>query len=552
MAIPLPIWAKDLIASYASHSSNQFILHGNVNDRFVVPENRVGSLDDYLFNVILPKFDLILTYDLGDGLRAARGGSVKGIDFQSFVGMKAPRLAIEKITQTLREIAILRKVSREKQSPMTRVAVIIKGAHLVAPCIANSSTNYELSSIVCSIRNWAIETQIVDHDIATFLVADNLNDLHPLLVNNNRTTKIQIPFPTKDDINTLLMVEQAKYFKALRSYSGTESLAGELVGLKLGTVESLLTMKQYKDEAIQPSDLVSLKKQLVESDANGLLQFMECKRTLDDFTQNDAVRDHIRKDMNLWRQGDIQALPMGYGFFAPVGTGKNYLVECIAGEAGVPVVTIGNFRDKYVGNTESNVERIFRFIDALSRCIVFIDEADQTMGKRDSGNSDGGLGGRVYSMWATKMSNPLNRGRILWAQATSRPDLLEIDLKRPGRMDTKFPLLPCINEIDGFPLLNAICRKKGVELPSDAFESLKSLIPQFLTAGAAESLAVKAYRTMKTEKKSPLESVVEAFDGYQPPVPFATLEFQIKLAIAEASDLDFVPKWYRDRYTVKA
>ncbi len=51
----------------------------------------------------------------------------------------------------------------------------------------------------------------------------------------------------------------------------------------------------------------------------------------------------------------------------------------------MPVVKLNNFREKWVGSSEGNLEKIFRLIRALGRCIVFIDEADQTLGRRESG-----------------------------------------------------------------------------------------------------------------------------------------------------------------------
>ena len=117
------------------------------------------------------------------------------------------------------------------------------------------------------------------------------------------------------------------------------------------------------------------------------------------------MKEWIRQDVTLWQQGDISAMPMGYLLCGPVGTGKTYMVECLAGEAGVPVVKFKNFRDKWVGSTEGNLEKIFSLLHALGRCVVFVDEADQALGKRDSGSSDSGVSGRVYSMMAKEMSN---------------------------------------------------------------------------------------------------------------------------------------------------
>jgi len=46
----------------------------------------------------------------------------------------------------------------------------------------------------------------------------------------------------------------------------------------------------------------------------------------------------------------------------------------------LPVVKIKNFRDRWVGSTEGNLEKIFRYYKALDRCYVFVDEADQAFG----------------------------------------------------------------------------------------------------------------------------------------------------------------------------
>ena len=236
---------------------------------------------------------------------------------------------------------------------------------------------------------------------------------------------------------------------------------------------------------------------------------------------------------------------MGYLVCGPVGTGKTFLVNCLAGEAGVPVVKLKNFRDKWVGSTEGNLEKIFRLLHALGRCFVFIDEADQSLGKRDSGNNDSGLSGRVYSMIAQEMSNPANRGAILWILATSRPDLVEVDLKRPGRVDVKIPIFPTTTPAESYDLLRMLARRRGVQLPDPPANGLAERMPIWLTPGAAESLAMKLFREVRTTGAEPAEAAARILEDYQPPVPADVMRFQIELALREASDLDFVPPAFR-------
>ena len=64
----LPAWAVELIELYESNASNQFIVHGDVQDRILIPaalEPRIGDLKSFLLDVLLPRFDVVLSYDLG-------------------------------------------------------------------------------------------------------------------------------------------------------------------------------------------------------------------------------------------------------------------------------------------------------------------------------------------------------------------------------------------------------------------------------------------------------------------------------------------------------
>jgi SpoVK/Ycf46/Vps4 family AAA+-type ATPase len=317
-------------------------------------------------------------------------------------------------------------------------------------------------------------------------------------------------------------------------------VAGALAGSTLAAAEKLLKTKHHADDELTASDLAEVKKQIVEADCRGLVEFVESKKTLDAISGGDAIKAWLRQDIALWEKGDTAALPKGYLLCGPVGTGKSFTVECLAGEAGVPVVKFGNFRDKWVGSTEGNLERIFRLLRALGRCYVFIDEADQSLGKRESGG-DSGVSGRVYSMIAEEMGSSESRGRIIWVLASSRPDLIEVDLKRPGRVDIKIPLLPTADAREGFQLVRFLCRSRGLEIGEDRFAELAPKIPVLLTPGAAETIAVKTYRLMRTKAIDSAAALAECLDQYRPPVSLETIEFQMRLAIAEASDPSFVP-----------
>src|SRR4029077_16526991 len=141
-----------------------------------------------------------------------------------------------------------------------------------------------------------------------------------------------------------------------------------------------------------------------------------------------------------------------------------------------------NFRDRWVGATESNLEKIFAILHALGQVVVFVDEADQATGRRGGGDGDGGLSGRVYSMLAKEMSETRNRGRIIWVFATSRPDLVEVDLKRQGRLDVHIPLFPPQTPEEMRDLLLSVAKKFQFPLGEADIPSL----PKGVTLGGNE------------------------------------------------------------------
>src|SRR5262249_50396690 len=183
----------------------------------------------------------------------------------------------------------------------------------------------------------------------------------------------------------------------------------------------------------------TLKKQLIERQCQGLVEFVEPKWTLDIVVGHEPVKQRLREDAQLLKRGESETLPMGYLVCRAVGTGKTVLAQCMAGEIGVPCLVLKNFRSKYVGETEGNLETVLGVLRAMGPVVVIIDEADAALGDRGQ-EGDSGTSSRVFSMIAAQMGDTRYRGKILWMLLTCRPDLLPIDLKRQGRAEVHIPL----------------------------------------------------------------------------------------------------------------
>ena len=540
-ASTLPSWVNRIVDLYNSHACNQFILTGNTHDLFPgAAREEFVTLTDLIGQNIVPRYNVILTYDIGNGLRIERGGELFGKwSERAEATGRIPRAAIELITLFLRYAANLATLNSNQTR--LKVAVILKDADLFA-----GAGNSDANALTFLVREWSREPLLTRHDIVSFIITENASDLHPLLRQNSQAAQIQVPLPAPAEIEQLLRDAMGKVPAALSELSDElPHTSRQLAGSTLNSILNLLKLKQHQQQPIHHADLARIKAQLIERECPDLIEILPPKLNLDQVLGQEALKKHLRQNIGLWRDQKRDLIPMGYLICGPVGTGKTFLVRCLAGEADVPVVVLKNFRDKWYGSTESNLERIFRTIKAMGECYVFIDEADQSLGRRDSSGSEPAVSGRIYSMLAQEMSNKENRGRIVWILATSRPDLVEVDLKRPGRIDLKIPLFPTGTAEEGFKLLQSIAKNHGLELNDADFDGLQKLIPDLMTPGEVESLLTELRRETLLNEEPLAAALMRRFTDYIPPVSHETILTQIHLAVQECSKPEYIPPRFR-------
>lgn len=530
-----PHWATQLQVTFESGASGQFVIHGNVNDR-MASDGKLVNIDHYIRDDMLKSFDVVFTYDLGSGLVVARGAE-RLADWVPSALRSLPQGPLEAVRFVSKYLRYLSNMSALDPGNVVRVAVLIRSAGQLLPV---DGVGFEHGALTAIVREWGSSDPFAQLPFASILITDNLTDLEPLIAFAPHVATVQIPLPSVPELQAALVVLESKYQGTIPKSPDLSALAASMVGVSIRTIEQLTKVRTYKQQVLQYDEFAAVKKEMVEHDAPGLIEFLQSTRTLDSYHGQDELKRWLRQDIMLWRSNDLRALPMGYLLCGPVGTGKTFLVECLAGEVGVPIVKLKNFREKWIGSSEGNLEKVFSLARALDRCIVFIDEADQTLGRRDSGTGDNGLSGRLYSMIAQEMSDSANRGKVMWVLASSRPDLIEVDLKRPGRLDLKIPILPTSTRAESAGLLLALARRYELEIAEDDLSRMDSL-PQLLTPGAAEALIVKAYRLVRTERVTANVALTRCLARYRSPVPHDVLEMQMRLAVREATDLSFVP-----------
>ena len=160
-------------------------------------------------------------------------------------------------------------------------------------------------------------------------------------------------------------------------------------------------------------------------------------------------------------------IPKGVLLVGPPGTGKTLLARAVAGEAGVPFMSVtgSDFMEMFVGVGASRVRDLFQTARKDAPAIVFIDEIDSIGRKRGAG-----LGGghdereqTLNQMLAEMDGFEATEGVVMMA-ATNRPDVLDPALLRPGRFDRQI-VVPLPDLEERRPILQVHCREK--EIASD-------------------------------------------------------------------------------------
>jgi cell division protease FtsH len=193
------------------------------------------------------------------------------------------------------------------------------------------------------------------------------------------------------------------------------------------------------------------------------------KTTFADVAGYDGVKLEISEVVDFLktpdRFKDIGArIPKGILLVGPPGTGKTLLARAVAGEAGVPFMSVSgsDFMEMFVGVGASRVRDLFATARKQAPAIVFIDEIDSIGRKRGAG-----LGGghdereQTLNQMLSEMDGFEPSEGVVVMAATNRPDILDAAILRPGRFDRQI-VVPLPNLAERLPILQVHCRDKQV------------------------------------------------------------------------------------------
>ena len=542
-----PPWASQLADLYFSGTTAAFVLCGNTYDLFRIAaddSSRYGVLAEFLAEQLFGRWSLVLHYDLGRGLRAFAGRDERRLkEMVALANKKLGDLSALPKDPAATFALIDRFVRMNIMAPeddRQSLALIIDQASFLFPAAEPGRLNMQTSSQLVTMLNWAMSPHVKRLNMAFVMVDEKLADLSDRLTGNPHVAALDVPLP--DEAEREAFIKAATGDRTITEFSdfGASELAKLTAGISNTDLNVLVQSARESGKRLDASVFRSLKKRLLERQCHGLLEFIEPKWTLDTVVGHEAAKARLREDAALLRRGALDSLPMGYLLCGPVGTGKSFLAQCVSGEIGVPCVILKNFRSKYVGETEGNLERVLSVLRAMGPVVVVVDEADAALGSREA-EGDSGTSSRVFAMIAAQMGDTRYRGRIIWMLLTARPDLLPIDIKRQGRAEVHIPLFYPTEESEIRQMFVILAKKLGSKL---AVEDVPS-IPQLghLSGADIEGMVGRAWRASILAGADHVtgDALARVVTEFMPSTQGLERELQETAAILECTDRQFLP-----------
>jgi SpoVK/Ycf46/Vps4 family AAA+-type ATPase len=589
VARQLPDWAEELRNRYLRGEASMFLLHGNVYD-VVLQDGKMMGLSDFLATALLrDSKQTIVLYNLATGVRFAKRATDVGFpDEARGPGQKDVSLA-----------ALETLLTSE-----TRSAVVLEYADALVPAGDPAFQTDADRAAAVMLHRWSFLPAIEKGDNVVVLVAENLTDLSPKLVSNPKVAVVEVPMPDRAARRAAALLADPKLaaadadryaeitagLKALQIAAiltpppqAEEQLAAReafLAGVLGGGPEAAarahklaaLTAGLSRQEVLEllapgaqaPQDdatavaerarreaerlIGQRKREILERECFGLVEFVVPEHGFEVVGGMEEVKKDLLLIAESIREGRTSRVPMGILFTGPMGTGKTFVAESFAKECGLTTIKLKNFRSKWVGATEGNLEKILGVIEAIGQVVVIIDEGDRAFG--GSEEEDGGTSSRVIARIKEFMSDTSNRGRILFLVMTNRPDKLDVDLKRAGRLDRKIPFLYSQTAEEVESVARALVKKNKVRTEVDFTTIREGFSRPLVGYSNADVEAVillandDAARAGGGDAPVLAGNFLAAAKDYFPSRDVELLEYMELLAVFEASSRRLLPPKY--------
>ncbi len=547
----LPYWAQDLSYKYCSKTTNLYIVHGNIRD-FLPNKMYEGEfvfvrIQEFISEVLFGNRDIIAYFDRSSGINFCTPEMQK--EYLNAMKKTFPSKPIESFLtrNPFEAFDLMEKYFLMNIPNKLRIVLIIDYAETLIPNTEVTQMNEEDRYCLVTLNRWAHDPIFTQGDVSIILLTENLTDISQRLVRSPSTVKVNIPYPDEKVRQSFLEFLERNEELVLESRLNPQRVAKITSGLNLLNLNQMAAETFQEDKPISLEYLKTKKKEMIENEAAGLIEFVETEHDLSLVSGHDFVKKRFKSAAKAIKQGRLDVLPMGYLVSGPIGTGKSFMVTAFAGEIGIPMVKFKNLRSKWHGVTEANLERALSILKAMAPVGVMIDEADAFLGSRNQ-EGDSGTSNRLFAQIASFMGNTEYRGKIIWFLLTCRPDLIPIDLKRQGRAEEHLALFYPETPDEKEDLFRTLVRKLKIKIQDFPISDLLKKY-RFNSSGAdLEAILIRAKFKAAMENhviltKSDIEETIRDF---VPPSYPHEIELQNLVAVLECTSKEMIPKRFQN------
>jgi ATPase family associated with various cellular activities (AAA)/AAA+ lid domain len=258
-----------------------------------------------------------------------------------------------------------------------------------------------------------------------------------------------LPLPDRDRLHeivkeTFTRLSKTYSLKLQLDAAGVDSIAANLRGLteeeaERATSQALVTRYALCPETI--TDVLDAKKQLLRH--SGMLDFVEASDNLAGVGGLENLKHWLGQRRGAWedsaREFGLEP-PRGMIILGVQGCGKSLCARAVAGEWKLPLVKFDTSAvyDKYIGETEKRIRKVFQVAESLAPCALWIDELEKVFAGSgpDSASADAGVSSRLLASFLSWMQD--RKSPVFVAATCNNVTVLPPELIRKGRFDELF------------------------------------------------------------------------------------------------------------------
>ena len=368
-----------------------------------------------------------------------------------------------------------------------------------------------------------------------------------------------LPLPDRERLHEIV---HDTYTRLAKTYTlklqldaaGVDAMAANLRGLSEEEAERAISQALVTRYALCPesvTDVLEAKKQLLRH--SGMLEFIEASDNMASIGGLENLKHWLQQRRGSWedsaREFGLEP-PHGVIILGVQGCGKSLSARAVAGEWRLPLVKFDTSAvyDKYIGETEKRIRKVFQVAEGLAPCVLWIDELEKVFAGSgpDSASADAGVSSRLLASFLSWMQD--RKAPVFVAATCNNVTVLPPELIRKGRFDELFFVdLPNQAERQQVFSIQLARRKRN---PAE-FDLEKVAAAAKGYSGAEIDAAVQGGLYAAYSEKKPLSTQL-LLDALSQTVPLSTTRAEEIEALREWARTRAVPASLREGSASKA